>query len=130
MARIVVVDDEQGTCKYVAKQLEKDGHEVRYSLRGDEAVDLGHLFRPHLIIADWYLKDDYDGLEVVEACRHVNKNLKVIVITAYPSTELEDRLQQMEVDALIVKPFSLDEISDAVHEAIGEWFSPDRFSDN
>lgn len=117
MARVIVVDDEAGICKYIAKQLQDDGHEVRIALAGDEAIDLGHLFRPEVLIADWRLGSEYDGLDVAEAVQHVNAQLRTILITAYPSTTLSERASALRVHALLIKPVSLEEISRQVRNA-------------
>ena len=70
MARIVVVDDEEQTCKYLERQFVSDGHEVRTSLTGHEAIDLGHLFRPDILIADWIVIDDsWDPVRMVGSIR-------------------------------------------------------------
>ena len=62
MAKIVVVDDETMICKYLANRLRKDGHEVKVSETGDGAIDLGHLFKPDIVIADICLNSDYLSL--------------------------------------------------------------------
>ena len=129
MAKIVVVDDESITCKYLVNRLRNDGHEVEVSQTGDGAIDLGHLFKPDIVVADICLNSDYNGLEVIEAIQSVNKNVKAIAITAYPNKELYHRLNTQAIESLLIKPFSLSKISEVVRELASQTIFPD-FSDN
>lgn len=130
MAKIVVVDDEKIICKYLANRLREDGHEVKVSETGDGAIDLGHLFKPDIVVADICLDSDYNGLEVIEAIQSVNKNVKVIAITAFPTKELYHRLNTRAIESLLIKPFPLSKISEAVRQAAAQTIYPPDFSDN
>lgn len=130
MAKVIVVDDELQTCKYIAQKLIEDGHTVRVSVTGHEAIDLGHLFRPDLVVADWRLGNDYDGIEVAMACQHVNANVKTILVTAYPSEELEAMSKSAPIFALLIKPFSLARLSEVVRDAIGSGGEPFNVANN
>ena len=130
MSKIVVVDDEKNTCKYLANQLRKDGHEVEVSETGDGAIDLGYFFKPDIVVADICLNSDYNGLEVVEAIQSANKNVKIILITAFPTEELYHRLKTKAIESLLIKPFSLAQISEAVRKVASQTIYPIDFSDN
>ena len=130
MAKIVVVDDETMICKYLANRLRKDGHEVKVSETGDGAIDLGHLFKPDIVIADICLNSDYSGLEVIEAIQSVNKNVKIIAITAFPTKELYYHLNTASIESLLIKPFSLSKISETVRQVAFPTIYPTDFSDN
>lgn len=130
MAKIVVVDDEIITCRYVASQLRKDGHEVEVSETGDGAIDLGHFFKPDIVVTDICLGKDYTGLEVGEAIQSMNADVKVIVMTGFPTQELYHRLKTKAVESLLIKPFSLSQISEAVRKLADRVIYPPNFSDN
>lgn len=130
MAKIVVVDDERMICKYLANKLRQDGHEVVVSETGDGAIDLGYFFKPDVVIADICLNSDYNGLEVAEAIQSANAAVKVIAITAFPTDEMYQRLSTHLIQELLIKPFSLTEISDAVRRVVSAGEYPVNFSDN
>ena len=130
MAKIVVVDDETLTCKYLANQLRKDGHEVKVSQTGDGAIDLGYFFKPDIVIADICLDSDYNGVEVIDAIRSIDESVKVIAITAFPTEELYDSLYTKGVESVLIKPFSLSQISEVVRKAAAPAIFPAKFSDN
>jgi len=130
MAKIVVVDDEIIICKYVASRLRKDGHEVEVSETGDGAIDLGHFFKPDIVVTDICLGKDYTGLEVGEAIQSINADVKVIAMTGFPTQELYRRLKTKAVETLLIKPFSLSQISEAVRKLADRAIYPPDFSDN
>lgn len=117
MAKIIVLDDEPSVCKVIKCRLTRDGHEVRISNTGDEAIDLGYLFQPDLLITDWNLESDYDGLEVAEAVSVAKENVKTILITGYSSC-YKNRSQAVEIFATLPKPFSVDELANTVDRAL------------
>lgn len=116
MAKIIVLDDEPSVCKVIECRLARDGHDVRVSNTGDEAIDLGYLFQPDLLITDWNLKSDYDGLEVAEAMTAAKQNVKTILITGY--TSIKDASPEVEIFATLPKPFSVDELANTVDRAL------------
>jgi DNA-binding NtrC family response regulator len=118
MAKIVILDDQPEICTSIRRRLAKDGHDVRTSYAGDEAIDFGHLFEPDLLITDWRLGSEYDGLEVADAFRFANSNVKTILITGHSRHEIEEQESSIEFHSILYKPFSLDEMVAAVNEAL------------
>jgi DNA-binding NtrC family response regulator len=118
MAKIVVLDDQPDICENIKERLSEDGHEVRTSLVGDEAIDFGYLFQPDVLITDWRLGSEYDGLEVAEAFRVANKDVKTILITGHSIQEVQNEVADLDIFKTIAKPFSLDVISDSVAQAM------------
>ena len=120
MAKIVILDDQPDICSYIEERLTEDGHEVRTSHVGDEAIDFGYLFEPDVLITDWRLGSEYNGLEVAEAIRFANDNIKTILITGYSVQDVQDQLDNVEIFKTVKKPFSLKDISDVVAEALDQ----------
>jgi two-component system OmpR family response regulator len=50
--RILIADDDRDTASMLALVLRDEGHEVQFTLRGDDALDICRLFRPDAVIAD------------------------------------------------------------------------------
>jgi DNA-binding NtrC family response regulator len=118
MAKIVVLDDQFDICAGIKHRLSEDGHDVRTSLVGDEAIDFSYLFKPDVLITDWRLESEYDGLEVVEAFHFANRNIKTILITGYSIDQVKALSANLDIFKTVAKPFSLDDISQVVNEAL------------
>lgn len=120
MAKIVILDDQPEICESIRLRLSRDGHDVRISNVGDEAIDFGHLFKPDLLITDWRLGNEYDGLEVAEAFRFANEEIKTILITGHSLKEVQSQHSDVKIYSMLFKPFSLEKLAGIVCEALSE----------
>ena len=114
MGRIVILDDQPEICNTIESILIAKGHVVRTANTGEEAIDLGYLFEPDLLITDWDLESDYDGYEVAEAVRYAKSNTQAILITGCP----EKPKREFPFFAKLPKPFSSVTLSLAVDRAL------------
>jgi DNA-binding NtrC family response regulator len=128
MPKVLIVDDEPQYGAYLRDWLTREGHEVKAVTTAEDAIDFGTHWQPSVLVADWMLTSPLDGLQVSEAVRTANPNLRTILITGYPSRELKARAEQADVFSFIEKPFSLTEVAGAVRQAanIGRPLLPGR----
>ena len=127
MSKIVILDDVVQIRNSLAIRLKAEGHDVRTASNGAEAIDLAYLFKPDLLITDWDLKSDYDGLEVAEAYLAANERVKSIIISGHedflgvfeqvPATDIG---QKYGLIASLSKPFSLVQLVRTVREALSD----------
>lgn len=115
--RVLIVDDEVSYREYLQRFLTRGGHDVRSAASGPEALEVCQDFEPHVLLADWMLKDHMHGLEVAEALREQHPDLKVLLMTGFPSSEIRDEANRARVHCFLEKPFGLDEVARAVAEA-------------
>jgi len=120
MAKIVILDDQADICVSIKARLNEDGHDVRISCVGDEAIDFCHLFQPDLLITDWRLQSEYDGVEVADAFRFANDGIKTILITGQSQLDVKKHVSNVEFHSILYKPFSLDDIARTVDKILGE----------
>lgn len=106
-ANILLVEDDAALRDLLEYRLRKEGHAVRSTGDGDEALLLVREALPDLVILDWMIENT-SGIEV---CRQIRRNkaaakLPVIMLTAR-ATE-DDRVRGLETgaDDYLVKPFS------------------------
>ena len=118
MATILVVDDEQSYRTYLGKILGAAGYEVSVAGTAREAVDIGSRLRPDLLVVDWMLRDDMNGLHVAWALRTVRPDLEAVLITGYPTEDLEAFARDARVAGILRKPFELSYFRDEVVRAL------------
>ena len=118
MANVLIVDDEEVYRTYISHWLAREGHEVRSASNRQEAALVARSFRPDLLIVDFLLKDEYYGLQVAEAMRELAPELRIIVITGYPSESLRRDALDARVFRVIEKPFHMVDLADAVCDAV------------
>ena len=113
--RVLVVDDDPNTLRFVRNTLARAGYEVLVS---GNAKDIAHLIRdklPQLVLLDLVLPDD-DGLELLQSVPELAE-LPVILITAYGRDETIARAFELGVQDYVVKPFSPTELVARVRAA-------------
>ncbi len=118
MARVLVLDDEPDYCRYVGLALQADGHELLSVSTAREAIDRGSRFLPQVLIADWMLKSQSHGINVAYALQVVEPDLRVVLITGFPSRDVQAEAARANVFRLVEKPFLLDDIRQALQGAL------------
>jgi DNA-binding NtrC family response regulator len=117
MARVLLVEDEQGLRSSLAALLSYNGHEVREASSAREAFAVADAFAPDIVVADWMLKNDLHGLDVLERLSGANPRLRTILITGFPSAQLREAAVRGGVTAFLEKPFDFATFERAVARA-------------
>ncbi len=109
MWSIVVIEDEVLLGRRIARALESEGHEVRVAQTGDEGLRAVADSTPDLVLLDLRLPD-CSGLDVLKSVRGEDRELPVILMTAYGT--IEDAVSAMQAGATdyVQKPLDLDEL--------------------
>ncbi len=103
--KVLIVEDEQKLARSLALLLQRQGMEVWSAGDIDSAMALAAEVHPDVLVVDWMLKAHSDGLDLAECLRRGGLDCRVIVISGYPSTDLESRLAHLKVDGFLAKPF-------------------------
>ncbi|MGQ0560728.1 MAG: sigma-54-dependent transcriptional regulator [Gemmatimonadota bacterium] len=86
MARLLVVDDEEGIRKILRQVLEYEGHDVRVAAGGGEALSTYGEFKPDLTFLDVKMAR-MDGLEVLDRIREQDPGAIVVMISGHGTIE-------------------------------------------
>lgn len=116
-AEILIVEDEVAHAEAIEEGLARMGHACTVAHDGAAAVaKLTH--RPFdIIVTDYQLGGDIDGLDVLDAARDKAPAAKVILITAHSSVETCRSALQNGAFDYIEKPLNLDELRAVVGRA-------------
>lgn len=120
MARILLIDDEAGVRKAVARFLRTLGHDVLEAEGGGEGLRLASRVRVDLVITDLNMPG-VDGIEVIMALRESAPGIPVIAISGgglVPKGLLLDSAGLLGAMVVLAKPFELGEVRDAVARAL------------
>ncbi len=108
-AKILVVDDEKKICLNVEKILAKDNYEVSHALSASEALEKMARESYSLLISD-IIMPGMNGLEFVKLVKNQWPLTKVILFTAYASTDTAVKAIRLGAVDYIPKPFTPDEL--------------------
>jgi two-component system response regulator MprA len=106
--RVLVVEDDEAIADVLRRTLRQEGHEVRSSIDGVEALVAAEEFVPDLVILDLGLPD----LDGVEVCRRLRSESDVPILILTARGELGDRVVGLDsgADDYLVKPFERQEL--------------------
>lgn len=119
MARLLVVEDDPVTCKFMRLTLERDGHAVDTALDGaDAAAMLARAVPAYDALITDNSVPSMSGLELIALARGIDPHLPSVMVTG--STELEVAVRAMEAGAVnyVVKPFHGDTLRVVVARAL------------
>jgi DNA-binding NtrC family response regulator len=114
--RILLVEDDREMLELVQEHLEGEGHTVTPAGLGAEAIARLKAEPFDIVLTDLRLPD-VDGLEVLQASRETQRDLPVILITAFGTIETAIQAIRQGAYDFVTKPFAMDEISLLVGKA-------------
>lgn len=114
MVTCIIVDDDVNTTKVFSDILDLMGlHVVGTGFSGSEAVCLYKQYRPDVVFIDLMMPKT-DGFYAIEKIREIDPAAKVVAVTANLTLETGRKLEELKINAIIYKPFSIHEIKQAL----------------
>ena len=115
--KVMIIEDEAIIAMDIQAIVAEMGHAITGIARTrTEAVALAASNRPDLILADIHLADNSSGIDAVNDILAQFEDIPVIFITAFPERLLTGK--SAEPAFLITKPFSEDQVTSAVSQAM------------
>ncbi len=118
MQKILVVDDEIDVCDFVKIFFEERGFWVYAALNGNEALSIVRKEKPDLVLLDIKMKT-MDGLAALRHIREIDKDLKVIMVTALDEQDKMEEAYKFGALDYITKPLVLDNLERTVMKTLG-----------
>ncbi|MGH9401769.1 MAG: sigma-54-dependent transcriptional regulator [Terriglobia bacterium] len=109
MATILVVEDETKMQRLLELSLASEGYTTRQVSEAETALKLLRQEKFDLVITDLKLPG-MDGLEFLQAVKHADAHLPVILMTAFGTVETAVQAMKAGASDYVLKPFSLEEM--------------------
>lgn len=117
MALILVLDDVVDAGILLKRILERKGHEVTVFSEEEEALEYISGNSVDLAILDIKLKK-MTGVEVLEEMKKISPELRVIMLTGYPTLETARESLKHGANEYCVKPIDKEELESKVEEVL------------
>jgi len=120
--RILSIEDDPEMRGLIQLIFERQGHRVIGAKRGDFGLEFLRSMKPDVLLLDLMLPD-VDGWEVYQKIKKDPELSSLAVIIVSARSEAQDAAAGNQVigkDRFIEKPFSVQELIDAVHEATAQ----------
>lgn len=115
--KILIVDDEAQIRLFLAEGLRELGYSIEEAGTMAEANDALDQDLPDLVLLDFKLPDG-TGLDVIRHLRGLDRNLPVIMLTAFASVQGAVEAMQVGAYDYIGKPFEFDNVVQAIERAL------------
>ena len=102
--KVLIVDDDQAVIKAYCSQLKSSGCLVDSAKNGKTAIQLTKETTYSLVIMDYSLPD-FNGLDVAAAIGQYS-DVPIILVTAFPSMEIQTQSINTNIDDVFSKPLS------------------------
>jgi DNA-binding NtrC family response regulator len=116
---VLFVDDEPEIVKLGRRMLERLGYQVTTARGGDDTL---RLLRESPNSFDVLISDqtmpNTTGLAIAERVRQIRKDLPVILMTGYSDTITAERLEELQISGMIMKPLAGKKLGGAIRKAL------------
>ena len=116
-ANILILDDEESIRFSFHRFLTAEGHQVTTAASYSEALEKMDKKKFHLILADIILGDGF-GINILQEVLHRILKTRVIIMTAYPSTETVQLSSRLHAADYLIKPLRQKELLLAVQRTL------------
>lgn len=115
---VMVVDDNDGVREALSRIMALLGFEVAQASNGMEALALFSQRGFELILTDLHMPG-MDGLNLASRIKCESPATPVVLVTGSMKGSVEKRMEDRPVDAVVYKPFRVEELLDAVRSFTG-----------
>ncbi|HEY7533152.1 MAG TPA: response regulator [Nitrospiraceae bacterium] len=119
--RVLVVDDEPAVRNIVRLILEKAGYDVLEAENGEAAIEALNTGENRLVL-DVVICDirmpKINGVQAIEYFQRQYPHVPIIVLTAYPETQMAVSFMRSGVADYLIKPVDAQKLRDAVGSAM------------
>jgi two-component system chemotaxis response regulator CheY len=105
MSKILVIDDSGLTRRILRSILEPAGYQVVEASEGKKAIESFSSEKPDLTLLDLTMEDMH-GLEVLKKLREIDKQVKVVIVTADIQSFTRKEAEEAGATAFLNKPLA------------------------
>ena len=112
--KVLIVDDQNGIRVLLMEVFSSEGYETFQASNGKLALEIVKNETPNLVLLDMKIPG-MDGLEILKHIKAINKEIKVIMMTAYGELDMIKEATDHGALMHFTKPFDIDEMRMAVN---------------
>ncbi|HEY8147896.1 MAG TPA: sigma-54 dependent transcriptional regulator [Vicinamibacteria bacterium] len=118
MPRILVVDDDRETCRFMDELLRGADRHIELAHTPDEALALAQRGGFDLVVSDINLNAELSGLDLLRAFKRADPRLEILLISGFGT--LETAIEAVRAGAFdyVSKPFDIVEVKETVDRAL------------
>jgi len=107
MVKLLIIDDDLATCDFLRSFFTQKGYKVFVANDGEQGLSIVKEKKPDIILLDIKMPG-FSGLEVLQKIKEIDKNIRVIMMTAVNEDFIVEMAMKYGAIDYITKPFSLE----------------------
>ena len=115
---VLIVDDDPDICLALADLLEHEGYQIEYVGTGAEAIAKAKTTQLSAVLLDLGLPD-IDGSRVLQELAYLDRNLPIIILTAFTGEQRFVQLLRQGAYACLTKPYDKVQLKATLALAVG-----------
>jgi len=119
LLKLLIVDDQKGIRRLLTEVFLEYGYDIESCGNGIKALEVIPQFKPDLIIMDVKMPG-MNGIDVLKKLREKDKDIQVIMMTAYGDQYYVNQAEELGIAGFIIKPFDLNALKQQVGELLGD----------
>ena len=120
MHKILIVEDDENARTAIDTFFRDRGFNVASASGAAEAIEVARSFAPTILISDWMLGNNGDGVSVAKALFRINSQLTIIFVSGYSLDQLRSHCRDITVSHFLEKPVSLASLGAIVDQIVAE----------
>ena len=116
--RVLLVDDNEVVLSSLCKILEQHGFEVFCAADVSGALNYISQMKFDVLLSDLHMPGAGDGLTVVSAMRHSNREAVTLLLSAFPEMSAAANAILLQTDEILVKPMRIPDLIEAITQRL------------
>jgi len=117
--RVLIVEDDEDVLEHIRAQVERLGYRVSVAPNGRRALELDKgIEDADLILTDIVMPGGMNGARFAAEALKRKPGVKVVFMSGYPDTVLPTDLLSLQSAEMLMKPFTIKQLSAALHTAL------------
>lgn len=108
-SRLLVVDDDSATARYLSSYLLRRNFDVSTAVTGEEAIRMFRVYDPALVLLD-VSNQGMSGIETLERLKEIKPDVGVIIISSNIAPDIIFKASKLGADDYLAKPFDPKEL--------------------
>ena len=115
--KVLIVDDQFGIRVLLYEVFNKEGYTTYQAANGKEALNIVQQVPPDIVLLDMKIPG-MDGLEILKRIKKIDREIKVIMMTAYGELDMINEATKHGAITHITKPFDIDHMRAIVRDQL------------
>jgi DNA-binding NtrC family response regulator len=107
MAKVLLIEDDQGVRTYITRIIEKAGHEVATAEEGGRGYELAADKSVEMILTDLSMPGEPSEMDLVRKLRALRPDCPTVICSAYPTHERLSECEALGITDFLTKPFEV-----------------------